>query len=41
MSEEEREETERKKREGSREGEQYVSNTEEARRARKEAERGY
>lgn len=34
MSEEEKEETERKKREGSRQGNQYVGNTEEAKRAR-------
>ena len=37
MSEEEKEETERKKREGSKEGEQYVPNTRAAREARKEA----
>jgi hypothetical protein len=37
MSEEEKEETERKKREGSKKGQQYVSNTEEAKQARKEA----
>ena len=37
MSEEEREETERKKREGSKKGQQYVSNTDEAKQARKEA----
>ena len=37
MSEEEKEETERKKREGSKEGQQYVSNTDEAKQARKEA----
>lgn len=37
MSEEEKEETERKKSEGSKQGRQYVSNTDEARRARKEA----
>jgi hypothetical protein len=32
-----REETERKKREGSKKGQQYVSNTDEAKQARKEA----
>jgi len=37
MSEEEREETEQKKREGSKKGQQYVSNTQEAKQARKEA----
>ena len=37
MSEEEKEETERKKREGSKQGKQYVSNTDEAKEARKEA----
>jgi hypothetical protein len=37
MSEEEKEETERKKREGSKQGQQYVPNTEEASQARKEA----
>jgi hypothetical protein len=37
MSEEEKEETERKKREGSKKGQQYVSNTDEAKQARKEA----
>lgn len=37
MSEEEKEETERKKREGSRKGQQYVANTDEAKQARKEA----
>jgi len=37
MSEEEKEETERKKREGSQQGQQYVSNTDEAKQARKEA----
>jgi hypothetical protein len=37
MSEEEREETERKKREGSKQGQQLVSNTDEAKQARKEA----
>ena len=37
MSEEEKEETEKKKREGSRRGEQYVPNTTGAREARKEA----
>jgi hypothetical protein len=36
MSEEEREETEGKKREGSKKGQQYVSNTDEAKQARKE-----
>lgn len=36
MSEEEKQATERKKREGSRKGEQYVSNTDEAKNARKE-----
>ena len=35
MSEEEKEETEQKKREGSKKGQQYVSNTEEAKEARK------
>ena len=35
MSEEEREETEQKKREGSKLGQQYVSNTQEAKQARK------
>jgi hypothetical protein len=38
MSEEEREETERKKREGSRQGKQYVGNTDEAKKARAEAQ---
>src|ERR687890_2178109 len=37
MSEEEKEETERKKREGSEQGQQHVSNTEEAKQARKNA----
>jgi len=37
MSEEEKEETERKKREGSKRGQQYVENTDEARQARREA----
>jgi hypothetical protein len=37
MSEEEKEETEQKKREGSIKGQQYVSNTEEAKEARKNA----
>jgi hypothetical protein len=37
MSEEEKEETEQKKRAGSRQGQQYVSNTEEAKEARKNA----
>jgi hypothetical protein len=37
MSEEEKEGTERKKREGSKQGQQYVSNTDGARQARKEA----
>jgi hypothetical protein len=36
MSEEEKEETEKKKREGSQQGQQYVSNTEEAKQAREE-----
>ena len=36
MSEEEKEETERKKREGSKQGQQYVSNTDEAKQARQE-----
>jgi hypothetical protein len=35
MSEEEKEETEQKKREGSKKGQQYVSNTEEAKETRK------
>src|SRR4028119_320664 len=38
MSEEEKEETENKKREGSKEGQQHVSNTDEAKQARKDAE---
>ena len=38
MSEEEKEETERKKREGSRQGRQYVDNTEAAKKARAEAQ---
>jgi hypothetical protein len=38
MSEEEKRATERQKREGSREGRQYVHNTEEAKKARKDAE---
>ena len=37
MSEEEKEETEQKKREGSKQGQQYVSNTNEAKQARKGA----
>ncbi len=37
MSEEEKEETEQKKREGSKKGQQYVSNTKEAKKARKNA----
>jgi hypothetical protein len=37
MSEEEKEETERKKREGSKQGQQYVANTDEAKQARKRA----
>jgi hypothetical protein len=37
MSEEEKEETERKKREGSKQGQQYVANTDEAKQARKQA----
>ena len=37
MSEQEKRETERKKREGSKQGEQYVSNTDEAKKARKES----
>ena len=37
MTEEEKEETERKKREGSKQGQQDVANTEEAKQARKEA----
>ena len=37
MSEEEKEETERKKREGSEQGQQHVSNTEEAKQARETA----
>lgn len=39
MSEEEKRETEDKKREGSRQGQQYVENTEEAKRARNQAQR--
>lgn len=39
MSEEEKRETEQKKREGSRQGQQYVDNTEEAREARHEAQK--
>jgi hypothetical protein len=39
MSEEEKRETERKKREGSRRGQQYVANTEEAKQACSEAQR--
>ena len=38
MSEEEKQKTDRKKREGSREGRQYVSNTDEAKQARKDAQ---
>lgn len=38
MSEEEKRATERKKREGSRQGQQYVENTEEAKRARDQAQ---
>src|SRR4028119_1199365 len=38
MSEEEKEETEENKREGSKNGQQHVSNTDEARQARKDAE---
>src|ERR687890_471731 len=38
MSEEEKKETEQKKREGSKKGQHYVSNTEEAKKARKNAE---
>jgi hypothetical protein len=38
MSEEEKGETERKKREGSKKGQQYVSNTDEAKQARKDAQ---
>src|SRR3712207_2715365 len=37
MSEEEKEETERKKREGSKQGQKYVANTDEAKQARKQA----
>ena len=37
MSEKEQKETEKKKREGSKKGQQYVSNTQEAKQARKEA----
>jgi hypothetical protein len=39
MSEKEKRETERKKREGSRQGQQYVENTEEAKQARSEAQK--
>jgi hypothetical protein len=39
MSEEEKEETETKKHEGSKKGQQYVSNTQEAKRARKNAKK--
>jgi len=38
MSEEEKEETERKKREGSKQGQQHVPNTDEAKQARKDAQ---
>ena len=38
MSEQEKEETEKKKREGSKKGQQHVSNTDEAKQARKDAE---
>ena len=38
MSEEEKQETEQKKREGSRQGQQYVENTEEAKQARDQAQ---
>jgi hypothetical protein len=38
MSEEEKEQTDRKKREGSKKGQQHVSNTDEAKQARKDAE---
>ena len=38
MSEKEKEETEQKKRQGSKKGEQYVSNTKEAKKARKDAQ---
>lgn len=38
MSEDEKQETEEKKREGSKQGQQYVSNTDEARQARKDAQ---
>ena len=38
MSEEEKEETEQKKREGSKQGQQHVSNTDEAKQARKDAQ---
>ena len=38
MSEQEKEETEQKKQEGSEKGQQYVSNTDEAKQARKDAE---
>ena len=40
MSEEEKRETDRKKREASKKGQQYVSNTEEAKRARKGSQKG-
>lgn len=40
MSEEEKRETEKKKREGSRKGEQYVPNTAEAKEARRGAQQG-
>lgn len=40
LSEEDKEETEKKKREGSRRGEQYVANTAEAKEARKKAREG-
>ncbi len=39
MSEEEKQQTEQKKREGSRQGQQYVDNTEEAQQARREAQK--
>jgi hypothetical protein len=38
MSEEEREETDQKKREGSKKGQQHVSNTNQAKQARRDAE---
>ncbi len=38
MSDEEKEQTEQKKREGSKQGQQYVSNTDEAKQARKDAQ---